>query len=127
MICYSKDGYLFDKEAILQYIITKKTEHAKKLKEYERQKQLELNEANEANALEEQKKLMKFINTEKNVITPKGLCIKCHLFEFIFYLFDFYVNLQLVQVHRAFPTWPMEEIKSCQAFGFHHNHQQLNG
>lgn len=71
--CYcSKDGYLFDKEAILQYIITKKTEYAKKLKEYERQRQLEANEVTEANALEEQKKLMKFINTEKNVITPKG-------------------------------------------------------
>lgn len=70
--CCSKDGYLFDKEAILQYIITKKTEYAKKLKEYERQRQLEDNEVSEANALEEQKKLMKFINTEKNVITPKG-------------------------------------------------------
>lgn len=68
----SKDGYLFDKEAILQYIITKKTEYAKKLKEYERQKRLGENEASEANALEEHKKLMKFVNTEKNVITPKG-------------------------------------------------------
>lgn len=54
----------------MQYIITKKTEYAKKLKEYERQRQAEMNEANEANALEEQKKLIKFINTEKNVITP---------------------------------------------------------
>lgn len=63
---------MFDKEAILQYIITKKTEYARKLKEYERQRQLEANEVSEANALEEQKKLLKFINTEKNVITPKG-------------------------------------------------------
>lgn len=64
-----KDGYLFDKEAILQYIITKKTDYAKKLKEFERQKQSDQNEENEANALEQQKKLLKFINTEKNIVT----------------------------------------------------------
>lgn len=63
-----KDGYLFDKEAILQYIISKKTEYARKLKEYERQKQIEDNESAELDALAEQKKLMKFINTEKNVV-----------------------------------------------------------
>lgn len=67
-----KDGYLFDKEAILQYIITKKTEYAKKLKEYERQKHAEQCEENEANALEEQKKILKFINTEKNIVTSKA-------------------------------------------------------
>lgn len=64
-----KDGFLFDKEAILQYIITKKTEYAKKLKEYERQKHIEDNETAENNALEEHKKLLKFINNEKNIIT----------------------------------------------------------
>lgn len=63
---------MFDKEAILQYIITKKTEYAKKLKEFERQKQVEANEVNEANALEQQKKLIKFINTEKNVVSSTG-------------------------------------------------------
>ncbi|XP_055315400.1 nitric oxide synthase-interacting protein homolog [Sitodiplosis mosellana] len=67
----TKDGYLFDKEAILQYIITKKTDYAKKLKAYERQKQAERSEEAEANALEEQKKLMKFIDTEKNIVTSK--------------------------------------------------------
>lgn len=64
-----KDGYLFDKEAILQYIISKKTEYARKLKEYERQRQIEDNEIAETDALEEHKKLMKFINTERNVVT----------------------------------------------------------
>jgi nitric oxide synthase-interacting protein len=38
IICYRSDGYLFDKEAILEYIITKKTEYYRKLKEYEKQK-----------------------------------------------------------------------------------------
>lgn len=38
---YRKDGYLFDKEAILEYVLTKKKECARKLKEYEKQKQQE--------------------------------------------------------------------------------------
>lgn len=66
---YSKDGYLFDKEAILQYIISKKTEYARRLKEYERQKNVEDNETAELDALEEQKKILKFLNTEKNIVT----------------------------------------------------------
>nr|CAD7445044.1 unnamed protein product [Timema bartmani] len=32
-----KDGYLFDKEAILEYICTKKLDYATKMKEYEKQ------------------------------------------------------------------------------------------
>ncbi|KAI0228997.1 Nitric oxide synthase-interacting protein [Lamellibrachia satsuma] len=32
------DGYIFDKEAILEYILTKKRENSKKMKEYEKQK-----------------------------------------------------------------------------------------
>lgn len=39
--CCRKDGYLFDKEAILEYVLTKKREYARKLKEYEKQKQKE--------------------------------------------------------------------------------------
>jgi len=34
-------GFLFDKEAILEYIITKKNEYCRKLKEYEKQKRKE--------------------------------------------------------------------------------------
>lgn len=66
---FSKDGFLFDKEAILQYIITKKNEYSRKMKEYERQKKLEDNEESDNNALAEQKKLQKFINTEQNITT----------------------------------------------------------
>lgn len=39
------------------------------MKEYERQKHHEDNDAAEIDALEEHKKLMKFINTERNVVT----------------------------------------------------------
>lgn len=81
---FSKDGYLFDKEAILQYIITKKTEYAKKMKEYERQKQLEENESAASNALEEQKRLMKFINTERNIVTLDRKSMFGHLTIFLF-------------------------------------------
>lgn len=35
---FSKDGYLFDKEAILEYYITKKNEASRKMKEFEKQK-----------------------------------------------------------------------------------------
>ena len=38
----SPEGWLFDKEALLKYIIEKKQEHARKLKEYERQKDRDL-------------------------------------------------------------------------------------
>jgi len=41
ILCYRPNGYLFDKEAILEYIITKKNEYFRKLKEYEKQKRKE--------------------------------------------------------------------------------------
>jgi hypothetical protein len=41
ILCYRPNGYLFDKEAILEYIITKKNEFFRKLKEYEKQKRKE--------------------------------------------------------------------------------------
>jgi nitric oxide synthase-interacting protein len=41
IVCYRSDGYLFDKEVILEYIITKKNEYSRKLKEYEKQKRKE--------------------------------------------------------------------------------------
>lgn len=52
----------------MQYIITKKNEYSRKLKEYERQKRMEDSEVAENNAAEEQKKLQKFINTEHNIV-----------------------------------------------------------
>ena len=38
-VCCRKDGYLYDKEAIISYILQKKKEIARKLKEFEKQKQ----------------------------------------------------------------------------------------
>lgn len=68
---FSKDGYLFDKEAILTYIITKKKEFARKMKEYERQmKEDEEEQAEKVNA-ETKKQVDRFISTEKNIVSSK--------------------------------------------------------
>ena len=42
----SPEGWLFDKEALLKYIIEKKQEYARKMKEYERQKDRDLKVSN---------------------------------------------------------------------------------
>lgn len=63
------DGYLFDKESILEYIITKKNEYSRKLKEYEKQKRKEQTELAELAAAEERSKLNNFLKTEKNIVS----------------------------------------------------------
>ncbi|XP_075214570.1 nitric oxide synthase-interacting protein homolog [Lycorma delicatula] len=65
----TKDGYLFDKEAILEYIITKKNEISRKLKEYEKQKHKEEAELAELAAAEKESKLNNFLKTEKNIVS----------------------------------------------------------
>lgn len=71
----TKDGYLFDKEVILQYVITKKNEYSRKLKEYDRLKKKEDDEV-EAKVLQETgKKVDSFIKRETNIVskpTDKG-------------------------------------------------------
>lgn len=56
----TKDGYLYDKEAIITYILQKKKEIARKLKEYEKQKQKAKANAEEIRKLEEAEKVKKF-------------------------------------------------------------------
>ncbi|XP_072941646.1 nitric oxide synthase-interacting protein homolog [Epargyreus clarus] len=63
----TKEGYLFDKEAILEYIITKKNEYTKKLKQYEKQMKKDENEQKELAAAEKEATLIKFMNREKNI------------------------------------------------------------
>ncbi|XP_076243578.1 nitric oxide synthase-interacting protein homolog [Calliopsis andreniformis] len=65
----TKEGYLFDKEAILEYVLTKKREYARKLKEYEKQKQQAEDQSNEKTANEELQKLQKFLKGEKNIVS----------------------------------------------------------
>lgn len=65
----TKDGYLFDKEAILEYILTKKKEYTRQLKEYEKQSKKKQEEVQEKNANEELEKLQKFLSGEKNIVS----------------------------------------------------------
>ncbi|XP_012230908.1 nitric oxide synthase-interacting protein homolog [Linepithema humile] len=65
----TKDGYLFDKEAILEYVLTKKKEYTRKLKEYEKQKRKEEEQSQEQTANEELKKLQDFLNSEKTIVS----------------------------------------------------------
>ncbi|XP_012279381.1 nitric oxide synthase-interacting protein homolog [Orussus abietinus] len=69
----TKDGYLFDKEAILEYILTKKREYARKLKEYEKQKRKEEEESQEESANEELLKLQIFLKGEKNIVSSSQM------------------------------------------------------
>ncbi|KAL1116990.1 hypothetical protein AAG570_004318 [Ranatra chinensis] len=70
------DGYLFDKEAILEYIITKKNEISRKMKEYERQKRKEEAELVELAEAERRSKLNSFLNTEKNIVSNPNSAFK---------------------------------------------------
>ncbi|XP_063823782.1 nitric oxide synthase-interacting protein homolog [Ostrinia nubilalis] len=68
----TKEGYLFDKEAILEYIVTKKNEYTRKLKQYEKQLKKEEAEKAELAAAEKEANLIKFMNREKNISTVKS-------------------------------------------------------
>lgn len=63
----TKDGYLFDKEAILEYVITKKNEYTRLLKKYEKQLKKDDAEKAELAAAEKEANLIKFMNREKNI------------------------------------------------------------
>lgn len=63
----SPEGHLFDKEALLQYMITKKNEFCRKLKEYEKQKNKEQEELAELGRAEQQSKVNDFLNRESMV------------------------------------------------------------
>jgi len=65
----TKDGYLFDKEVILEYIIAKKNEYSRKLKEYERLKKKEADELVNKKAEESEKKVQTFLKNENNIIS----------------------------------------------------------
>lgn len=65
----TKDGYLFDKEVILQYIITKKTEYNRKLKQYEKLKKQEEEEIQAKFTEQDNKKINTFLKGENNIVS----------------------------------------------------------
>lgn len=60
-IFFSPDGYLFDKEAILEYFIAKKREISRNQKEFEKQKKRDENEVNELKAAAHRSQVEQFI------------------------------------------------------------------
>lgn len=66
-IIYSPDGYLYDKEAIYEYVITKKNEYSRAMKEYDRQMKKEDKELAELAAIEQAGKVEKFVKAESNI------------------------------------------------------------
>lgn len=69
LIHFSKDGYLFDKEVILEYIIRKKNEFNRKLKEFDRLKKKESEEKTRKAAEEVDAKVSQFLKTENNIVS----------------------------------------------------------
>ncbi|KAH8324555.1 hypothetical protein KR074_011066 [Drosophila pseudoananassae] len=65
----TKDGHLFDKEAILQYVVAKKNEYSRRLKEYERLRQAEENEVRVEAKKKQKARMEKFVNGEKPAST----------------------------------------------------------
>ncbi|CAG2116482.1 unnamed protein product [Medioppia subpectinata] len=62
------EGFLYDKESIIEYIIHQKRENARKLKEYEKQKKREESDAIEAVNIEHSIKTLNFLKTETTIV-----------------------------------------------------------
>ena len=67
----SPQGFLFDKEALLKYMIEKKQEYARKMKEYERQKDRDLKDLHEIADAERESQRESFEKSEKSIL-PKA-------------------------------------------------------
>merc|ERR1712223_620062 len=67
----TKEGWLYDKETILKYMIEKKQEYARKLKEYERQKTDDLKDLHEIAEAEKADAIKKFEKKEKTSLRQK--------------------------------------------------------
>ena len=65
-VVYSTEGHLFDKEAILEYYLTKKKEIARKQKEFEKQNKWEQNEIDELKAAAHRSQVEKFIGNNNH-------------------------------------------------------------
>ena len=64
-------GWIFDKEAIITFILDKKKEYNKKLKKYEEQLEAEKQEFRDSTNREEEEARARFEATEKNIVTKR--------------------------------------------------------
>lgn len=62
------DGWIFEKEAILEYILSKKVENAKLMKKFNQQKSEKNKEMNELAEIAHKEKIEKFVKTEGKVV-----------------------------------------------------------
>jgi nitric oxide synthase-interacting protein len=63
---------LYDKEAVFEYIVQKKTENVRKMKEYEKAKRKEETELEELAKLQEEAKAESFSKLEKGIVNPSS-------------------------------------------------------
>ncbi|KAM3598387.1 uncharacterized protein V6R79_017365 [Siganus canaliculatus] len=63
------DGYLYEKQAILEYILHQKTENAKRMKAYEKQKQAVKSNIQHESKSEERQKVEKFKARENSIVS----------------------------------------------------------
>ncbi|KAJ8251096.1 hypothetical protein GJAV_G00217210 [Gymnothorax javanicus] len=63
------DGYLYEKQAILEYILHQKTEIARKMKAYEKQKRAQMSDSQMESSSEEREKVEKFKKRESSIVS----------------------------------------------------------
>lgn len=66
------NGWIYEKEAILEYILSKKVENSKLLKKFSKQKEEKNKELNELAEIQHKEKLDKFVKTEGKLV-PSSL------------------------------------------------------
>lgn len=67
----TKEGFLFDKQVILEYIIAKKNENSRKLKEYERLKKEDKESDLNRLTAETDKKVSQFLKGENTIVSKR--------------------------------------------------------
>lgn len=65
----TQDGFLYEKQAILEYILHQKTEIAKKMKAYEKQKQAQKSSSQLESKSEERERMERFKSKENSIVS----------------------------------------------------------
>ncbi|XP_028268449.1 nitric oxide synthase-interacting protein [Parambassis ranga] len=65
----TRDGYLYEKQAILEYILHQKTEIAKKMKAYEKQKKAQKSNCHLESKSEERERVERFKTSENSIVS----------------------------------------------------------
>lgn len=72
-MCYFRpEGWIYEKEAILEYILKKKVENAKLMKQYEKQREEKEKELKELSEINYKEKLDKFLKKEGKLVASSS-------------------------------------------------------